>query len=321
MFKPYFNVETMWKALWYQVDLFITDIWSKIPGIWNWSIFKTGKNAITLGQLLIGLTLLIAGYFVVRLLTRRLEKLLLQKLDVQESVGHAISTFILYFSMVILCLFTLRLLNIPITIFTVIGGALAVGIGFGSQNIMNNFISGLIVIVEQPIRAGDIVEIEGLTGEVERIGARATRIKSIDNTQIVVPNSSFLEKNILNWTLSDAVVRRRVNVGVIYGSPTRKVEELLLKAVKEHKAVLDTPHPIVFFKEFGNHSLDFSVSFWVRVQHIMELKKIPSDIRFRIDELFRQSQIVIAFPQQDMHFRTPLQVEVQNKEVVSKTTM
>ena len=300
----------MWKALWYQIDLFITDIWSKIPGLWSWSVFKTGKNAVTLGQLIVGLTLLIVGYFVVRQFTRRLEKILLKKMDVQESVGHAISTFILYFSMVILCLFTLRLLNIPITIFTVIGGALAVGIGFGSQNIMNNFISGLIVIVEQPIRAGDIVEVEGLTGEVERIGARATRIKSIDNTQIVVPNSSFLEKNILNWTLSDAVVRRRVNVGVIYGSPTRLVETLLLQSVREHKAVLKSPNPIVFFKEFGNHSLDFSVSFWVKVQHIMELKKIPSDIRFRIDELFRQNNIVIAFPQQDMHFRTPLQVEV-----------
>lgn len=307
----YFQHESnMWKALWYQIDLIITEIWSQIPALWNWTLFKIDKNTITLGQLIIGLTLLIVGYYILRLFTRHLEKLILRRLDVQESVGHAISTFILYFSMIILCLFTLRLLNIPITIFTVIGGALAVGIGFGSQNIMNNFISGLILILEQPVRAGDILEIDSITGEVERIGARATTIKSIDNTHIVVPNSSFLEKNILNWTLSDDVVRRRVNVGVIYGSPTRKVEELLLKAVKEHKRVLKTPNPIVFFKEFGNHSLNFSVSFWVKVEHIMELKQIPSDIRFRVDELFRENNIVIAFPQQDMHFRTPLQVEV-----------
>ncbi len=273
-------------------------------------MFRIDKNAITLGQLIIGLTLLVVGYFVLRQFTRQLEKWILKRLDVQESIGHAISTFLLYFSMIVLCLFILRLLNIPITIFTVIGGALAVGIGFGSQNIMNNFISGLIVILEQPIRAGDIVEVEGLTGEVERIGARATRIKSIDNTQIVVPNSSFLEKNILNWTLSDSVVRRRVNVGVIYGSPTRQVEKLLLQAVKEHKMVLKSPQPIVFFKEFGDNSLNFSVSFWVRVTHIIELKQIPSDIRFRIDELFREHNIIIAFPQQDLHFRTPLQVEM-----------
>ena len=301
----------MWKALWYQIDLLITDLWAKIPGVWNLSLFKIDKNIITLGQLIIGITLLIFGYFLLRQFSRQLEKVILRRLDVQESVGHAISTFVLYFAMIILCLFTLRLLNIPITIFTVIGGALAVGIGFGSQNIMNNFISGLIVILEQPIRAGDIVEVDGLTGEVERIGARAARIKSIDNTHIVVPNSSFLEKNVLNWTLSDDVVRRRVHVGVIYGSPTRKVEELLTQAVSEHKKVLKTPNPIVFFKEFGNHSLNFSISFWVKVHHIMELKQIPSDIRFRIDELFRANNIVIAFPQQDVHFRTPIQVEVK----------
>ena len=302
----------MWKALWHQMDIIITDLWTRIPGIWNWSLFKIDKNSITFGQLIIGIVLLFAGYFIVRRLTRHLEGLILKKLDVQESIGHAISTFVLYFSMIVLCLFTMRLLNIPITIFTVIGGALAVGIGLGSQNIMNNFVSGLIVILEQPIRAGDIVEVDGLTGEVERIGARATTIKSIDNRQIVVPNSSFLEKNILNWTLSDSVVRRRVNVGVIYGSPTRKVETLLLQAVKEHKMVLQSPKPIVFFKEFGNHSLNFSVSFWVRVKYIMDLKRIPSDIRFRVDELFREHNIVIAFPQQDLHFRTPLQVEMKN---------
>ena len=300
----------MWKALWYQLDLFITEMWESIPNIWNWSLFSIGKNSLTLGQIILGLTLLILGYYVLRQLARHLEKFILYRLDVQESVGQAISTFVLYFSMIILCLFTLRLLNIPITIFTVIGGALAVGIGFGSQNIVNNFISGLIVILEQPIRPGDIVEVEGLTGEVERIGARATLIKSVDNTQIVVPNSSFLEKNVLNWTLSDSVVRRRVNVGVIYGSPTLTVKELLLQAVKEHKMVLKSPEPIVFFKNFGNHSLEFSISFWVRVKEILDLKKIPSDIRFRIDELFRTNSIVIAFPQQDMHFKTPLQVEV-----------
>ena len=107
---------SMWKALWYQIDLIITEIWSSIPGLWNWSLFKIDKNTITLGQLLVGLTLLVVGYYVLRLFTRHLEKLILRRLDVQESVGHAISTFILYFSMIILCLFTLRLLNIPITI-------------------------------------------------------------------------------------------------------------------------------------------------------------------------------------------------------------
>ncbi len=300
----------MWKAFWYQIDLLMTNLWTSIPAIWDWRIFSIDKNPITLGQIIIGLTLVFVGWFILRKLTYHLEKYILRQLDVQESIGHAISTVILYVSMIILCLFTMRLLNIPIAIFAVIGGALAVGIGLGSQNILNNFISGLIIILEQPIRAGDIVEVAGLTGKVERIGGRATRVKSIDNTHIVVPNSSFLEKNILNWTLSDSIVRRIVNVGVIYGSPTDRVKELLLQAATEHKKTLKSPSPIVLFDEFGNHSLNFSISFWIRVHTVIELRKIPSDIRYRIDQLFRQNKIVIAFPQQDTHFRTPLQVKL-----------
>ena len=307
------TLKSMWKALWYQLDLILTDLWARIPGIWNWGLFKVDKNAVTLGQILVGLLLLVLGYYMIRKLTRHLETYIFKRMEVQESISHAVSTFVLYLSMVILILFTLRLLNIPITVFTVIGGAIAVGVGLGSQNILNNFISGLVVILEQPIRPGDIVEMDGLTGEVERIGARATRIRSIDNTHIVVPNSSFLEKNILNWTLSDSVVRRRVDVGVIYGSPTRKVKDLLQQAVKTHPMVLSKPVPVVFFTNFGNNSLEFSVSFWIRVKNILDLRTVPSDIRFLIDDLFRKNRIVIAFPQKDLHFRTPLEVRLKDR--------
>ena len=301
----------MWKAIWYQMDRLSATLWEKVPDFWNSLLFKIDKNPITVGQLIIGIGLLIVGYFVLRKLLAQLERLMVRRMEVQESVGHAVSTFLLYFAMVILCLFTMRLLNIPITIFAVIGGAVAVGVGFGSQNIVNNFISGLIVILEQPIRLGDIVDVGNITGEVERIGARATTIRSIDNTNVVVPNSSFLEKNVLNWTLSDKVVRRTVDVGVVYGSPPRTVEKLLLQAVSEHKMVLGNPKPLVFFKDFGNHSLNFSISFWIQVSHVIDLKRIPSDIRYRINDLFQKNSIVIAFPQQDLHFRTPIQVEMK----------
>ena len=301
----------MWKAILYQMDRLSATLWEKVPDFWNSILFKIDKNPITVGQLIIGIGLLIVGYFVLRKLLAQLERLMVHRMEVRESVGHAVSTFLLYFAMVILCLFTMRLLNIPITIFAVIGGAVAVGVGFGSQNIINNFISGLIVILEQPIRLGDIVDVGNITGEVERIGARATTIRSIDNTNVVVPNSSFLEKNVLNWTLSDKVVRRTVDVGVVYGSPPRTVEKLLLQAVSEHKMVLNQPKSLVFFKEFGNHSLNFSISFWIQVSHVIDLKRIPSDIRYRINDLFQQNNIVIAFPQQDLHFRTPIQVEMK----------
>jgi len=303
----------MWQALWYQIDRFITNLWERIPSLWDLTLFTIDTNPITLGQIIASVFLLFVGYYAVRKLTRHLELHILKRMEVQASVSHAISTFLLYFAMVVLILFTLRLLNIPIAIFTVIGGAIAVGVGLGSQNIVNNFISGLIVILEQPVRPGDIVKVEGVTGEVERIGARATRIRSVDNTHIVVPNSSFLEKNVLNWTLHDSIIRREVDVGVIYGSPTRKVEEMLKTAVYGHKMVLKKPEPIVFFKAFGNNALEFSISFWIRVKSILDLRAVPSDICFRVDELFRENNIAVAFPQKDLHFRTPLQVEWKKK--------
>ncbi len=311
----------MWKALWYQIKSTTHSLLGdKIPAILGWHIFTIDKNPITLGQLIAGCILIILGYFSLRKLTYHLEKYILKQLDVQESIGHAISTLVFYVLLIILLLFTLRLLNIPITIFTLILGAFAVGIGLGSQNIVNNFISGLIILLEQPIRPGDIVEIEGLTGKVERVRARATRVKSIDNTQIVVPNSSFLEKNIINWTLSDSIVRRIVNVGVIYGSPTLTVKKLLLQAAEEHKKTLKSPKPLVLFDEFGNHSLNFSLSFWFKANTVIELRQIPSDIRYRIDELFRQNKIVIAFPQQDTHFRTPLYVKLSQSSSQESST-
>ena len=311
----------MWEAIWHQMDRLSATLWEKVPDFWNSILFKIDKNPITVGQLIIGIGLLIVGYFVLRKLLAHLERLMVRRMEVRESVGHAVSTFLLYFAMVILCLFTMRLLNIPITIFAVIGGAVAVGVGFGSQNIVNNFISGLIVILEQPIRLGDIVDVGNITGEVEKIGARATTIRSIDNTNVVVPNSSFLEKNVLNWTLSDKVVRRTVDVGVVYGSPPRIVEKLLLRAVSEHKMVLNQPKPLVFFKEFGNHSLNFSISFWIQVSHVIDLKRIPSDIRYRINDLFQKNSIVIAFPQQDLHFRTPIQVEMKGSSPMGSTSV
>jgi small-conductance mechanosensitive channel len=138
-----------------------------------------------------------------------------------------------------------------LTAFTVLGGALAIGIGFGSQNVMNNFISGLILMLERPVRARDVIEVDGNHGTIENIGARSTQIRSTDGRHIIVPNSFFLESNVVNWTLSDDLMRAKVSVGVVYGSPTRQVERLIRRAVDEER-VLKTPEPIIIFEEFGH---------------------------------------------------------------------
>ena len=144
-------------------------------------------------------------------------------------------------------------------------------------------------------------------------------IPSVDNTNYVVPNSFFLEKNVMNWNLSDDIIRVSVKVGVAYGSPVRKVEELLYKAVDEHESVLKDPHPLVLFGDFGDNSLNFEVLFWAQVRTLLERRMISSEVRFRIDDLFRKADVVIAFPQRDVHLDTlrPLQVELKSpsKEV------
>jgi small-conductance mechanosensitive channel len=205
----------------------------------------------------------------------------------------------------------MHLVHLPITAFAFLGGALAIGVGFGAQNLLNNFISGFIIMAERPIRLGDLIEIEGSFARVEDIGPRCTRIRTGDNIHILVPNSHFLEKSIVNWTLSDQKVRAHVTVGVMYGSPVREVERLLVKAARENEKVLREPEPFVLFRDFGDNALIFFLYFWVTMETLTERLLLESNIRFRIDDLFREAGIVIAFPQRDVHLETSRPLELK----------
>ena len=206
----------------------------------------------------------------------------------------------------------LRLVDFPLTIFTIAGGALAIGVGFGSQELMNNFISGLIMLMERPVRVGDLVELGGTYGHVEAIGARSTRVLASNNTHIIVPNSFFLQNNVINYTLSDDVVRTVVKVGVAYGSPVREVERLLKQALVDKPKVIHDREPRILFANFGDNSLEFEMYFWVHARSIMERNATESEVRFDIDDLFRGAGITIAFPQRDIHLDTlkPLDVRM-----------
>jgi small-conductance mechanosensitive channel len=176
---------------------------------------------------------------------------------------------------------------------------------------MNNFISGLILMLERPVRARDVIEVDGNHGTIEKIGARSTQIRSTDGRHIVVPNSFFLESNVVNWTLSDDLIRTKVSVGVNYGSPTRLVEELIHRVVMEVDQVLKSPPPIIVFEEFGDNALIFETYFWVNARAPMEVRRVQSAVRFRIDDLFREHQLVISFPQRDVHLDSVKPLEVR----------
>ena len=276
-------------------------VWRWARGSWNAELFVVEERSITTGKLVVGISLLLAGLWIARLVARLIGRVVLRRIGLNEGAAAAAQAIIFYALLVTIALFALRLINIPLTVFTVLGGALAIGIGFGSQNLMNNFISGLIILAERPIRVGDLIQVGELHGIVQHIGARSTRVLTPNNIDIIVPNSSFLETNVTNWTLTEDRIRTQVVVGVAYGSPTREVIRLMKKAAEDHGKVLDKPPPAVLFTEFGDNALMFELTFWLRMRRMMDRRAVESDLRLRINELFREAGICIAFPQRDVH--------------------
>jgi potassium efflux system protein len=279
----------------------LTEATGKVKSIWNLELWVIDEHGVTVKKLVMALIILIVGFIFVKRVALLWIRGLLARVHMKETTTAAVEKIINYFIVFLIVLFALRVVNIPLTLFTFLGGAVAIGVGFGAQNLINNFISGFIVMAEQPIKIGDLVEIEGTFAMVEEIGARCTRIRTGANVHILVPNSSFLEKNIINWTLSDKEVRAKVTVGVIYGSPVREVERLMLQVADEHNRVKKSPKPFVLFNEFGDNALIFDLYFWISMVRIMDRRIIESDLRFHIDTLFREAGIVIAFPQRDVH--------------------
>ncbi len=269
--------------------------------VWHYQVAVVDKQPLTVANIVLAIVLLSLGYTVSRRVSERLGRIIRRRFNVDEGAAAAVQSIGFYLLLLWFTLFALRLVSFPMTVFTVIGGALAIGIGFGSQNVMNNFISGLILLLERPIRSGDLIEVSGTFGHVERIGARSTRVRTSHNTHVIVPNSTFLEGNVLNWTLSDDLIRTEVSVGVAYGSPTREVAKRIRQALDEHPRVLQSPEPKILFAEFGNDALQFEAHFWIHTRRIFEKREIESEVRFRIDDLFREAGIVIAFPQRDVH--------------------
>jgi small-conductance mechanosensitive channel len=287
-----------------------------VSAVWRYEITSIDDRSLTVGKVATAFLVLFVGAFVARRIVRRVARHVFARVGLEPGAAAAFETLGFYAVLVVLVVFSLWFSGIPLTVFTLAGGALAIGIGFGSQNILNNFISGLIILAERPIKVGDLVQVDQTFGQVESIGARSTRVATFDNTHIIVPNGTFLEQNVINWTLSDNLVRVSLTVGVAYGSPTRKVEELILEAVSKHEAVVKDRQPQVLFEDFGDSALIFQALFWVVMYRPMDRRKVLSDLRYRIDELFREHGITIAFPQRDIHLDTlhPLQIRMVSGE-------
>ena len=263
-------------------------------------VITFSEQPITFGELLMIPIFLVVGVFI----TKSTVKLITNRLTTKKTnpnIIHLLQRVLYVIAIVIIVITILDLINVPLTAFAFLSGAVAIGFGFGAQNIINNFISGWILMWERPIRIGDFLEVEDAKGIVEQINTRSTRIRRVDGVHLLIPNSKLLENTVVNWTLVDKLVRTSVKVGVSYGSSAKKVAALIMQATVEEKEVLKEPKPLVTFEDFGDNSLVFEVTYWIHSNVEGGLRITRSNIRFRLDELFEEHNIIIAFPQRDVH--------------------
>jgi small-conductance mechanosensitive channel len=264
--------------------------------------FNLGSLRISVGLLIVSVCILYGSFFVSWVFQKLLMDKVLVKFQVGKGARYSMARLINYIIISIGFLIALKALGFEISRITIILGALGIGIGFGLQNIVNDFVSGLILLFEQPVRVGDIVQIGESWSEIKKIGLRATTVQTFDQADVIVPNSTLINNQVTNWTLSNRQVRLRIKVGVVYGSNVGLVMEKLMKCAKDNPKVAHEPAPQVLFLSFGDSSLDFELRVWVVDADYRLIAR--SELHQEIDRSFREAKIVIAFPQRDLHLRS-----------------
>jgi small-conductance mechanosensitive channel len=265
------------------------------------ALFRIGGTDVTVASLVSFVAFLLLALLASRLLQRALGRVYRRR-HLDEGVQYSLNRLLHYTVLGIGGFLALDNLGISVTALAGLGAILAVGIGFGLQNIAQNFVSGVILLLERPVKKGDFVEVGETRGTVREIHARATVITTLDNVDILVPNGQFITEPVVNSTYDNRRVRVRVEVGVAYGSDTARVRDALERVAAEHTAVLREPPPLVRFDDFGESSLDFTLLVWIG-EPLTE-PRVLSDLRFAIDRAFREAEIEIPFPQRDLHLRS-----------------
>jgi small-conductance mechanosensitive channel len=295
-----------------------------IRAVWNFELITvddtivvegreiTGKRSVTLGKLVQVLLILVLGLWLTGRISAYARRWMLKRYAGDESAALLwlrLASLGMGIGLVVLALITA---HIPLTAFAFMGGALALGLGFGAQNILNNFISGMILLVEKPIKLGDIVEVDGIRGRVRDIGSRCCQVQRYDGIDMLIPNSVFLERTVTNWTLSDQLLRFSVTVGIAYGAAVEKAMQLVREAVTEHASVLKVPMPLVLLEDFGDNALQLRVDYWLDISLQDNSRQVGSEIRLGIDKRFAEHGIAIPFPQRDVNLgsREPIRVEM-----------
>lgn len=270
--------------------------------------FELGSLKIVPSSLLIAILISIVLIIILSRIRHGIEYQWFNKSRLKKGPREVVSMLFWYIGITLVVFIGLSIAGFDISNLTVIAGALSVGIGFGLKNIVSNFVSGIILLFERPVKPGDWVEVGDTVGFIQKIKMRATNIKTFDNSEVLVPNSELLSHHVTNWNLSNSIGRIIIKVGVAYGSDTDQVKEALLKVAKNHNQVVNRTgyKPQVHFRSFGDSSLNFELR--VMIYNIKNIYQVESDLNFAVDRAFREAGITIPFPQRDLHVIEPVQV-------------
>ncbi len=263
---------------------------------------KLQDEKLTLGIIATAIFYWYLAAFSSWLVQRILDEEVYPRKKVESGVGISINRLISYAFVLIGASVALSTIGIGLQSLAVLMGALGIGIGFGLQNIVNNFASGLILLFERSIKVGDVVQVNEKWGKIKNLGLRATVVQTFDKSELIVPNSDLVSSTVTNWTLSDRQIRVIIPIGVAYGSDVQLVTSILQRVALENEFVMKVPEPIVLFMNFGNSSLDFELR--VFVSDLDNMGVVRNQINREIDRLFRENGVEIPFPQNDVHIRT-----------------
>ncbi|MDX1520232.1 MAG: mechanosensitive ion channel [Anaerolineae bacterium] len=272
-----------------------------LDDVLQWSFTPRQDIKVTLGSILTGLAMLAIFFVLARAARQYLERIFLPQLNISPALTQALSTMVTYLVIFVGTLVVLNVMGINLTTLTVILGGLSVGLGFGLQEIVTNFISGIILTFEQSIGPGDVLKIDDTIGVVQRINTRSMIIRTRDDIEFIVPNSKFLTETVTNLTRTQHMVRVRISVGVTYRADPREVKKALLEAA-DHPRVLKQPAPNVQFMDFGESSLNFDLLVWTN--DVARIVPLSSELRFNIWDALKAHNIEIPFPQRDLHLRS-----------------
>lgn len=289
------------------------EIIAKLKEYWNFELFNLGDSPFTTKTLIS----LILSLFLLFYLTSKIKKLMLKRIfpryDMDIGVSQSIATIISYVVIIIGLFVIFQTTGIDLSAIGILIGALGIGIGFGLQNITNNFISGIIILFERPVKVGDRVEVDDLAGNIVNISARATTIITNDNIAVIVPNSDLTSKRVINWSHNNRDVRLNFPVGVSYKEDPERIKSLLIEVSRENKGVLADPPPDVLFHSFGESSLDFILMVWTAEYSDTPLI-LKSQLYYAIFKKFKEHQVEIPYPQRDLHLKTGFENSELSKE-------